>query len=194
MTRDAVPPFARRASAIAFLVALLWALYALGARPVITEFEHSQASIEQSSLLLVRYQRVASKLPRLQHEIEALRGDELAKLGFMDGDNETLVTAELQTKLKELAESRGGEVRSTQVLPARDEQGFRRVRVRLEASIGMDGLLRLLHAIESSNPFLFIDTADLRARPNREPAAALDSAVILESRLDVSGFMRTKPK
>jgi len=194
MTRDAVPPLARRVSAIAFLVALLWALYALGARPVIAEFEHSQAGIEQSSLLLVRYQRVASKLPRVQREIQALRGDELAKLGFIDGDNETLVTAELQTKLKELAESSGGEVRSTQALPGRDEQGFRRVTVRLQASIGMDGLQRLLHAIESSNPFLFIDSADLRARPSRDPAAASDSAAILDARFDVSGFMRTKPK
>jgi len=187
--RESLSPPVSRALALGILLAGIASLYYGIVRPVTDNYAASQASIEQLQDALLRYQRAARDLGPRQAELAALKQRQSSQDGFLQGANDTLVAAQIQNKIKALADATKGELRSTQVLPAQDEGKLRRITVRGQMSTSLAGALRVFHGLEAGAPLLFIDNLDLRARPAqlRDRSASINTDVI-DLQFDVYGY------
>jgi general secretion pathway protein M len=186
---NTLSPPVSRALALAILLAVIGSLYYGIVRPVIDNYAASRTSIDQLQDALARYQRAARDLGPRQAELAALKQRQSSQDGFLQGTNDTLVAAQLQNKIKGLADAAKGELRSTQVLPAQDEGKLRRITVRGQMTASLTGIVRVFHGLEAGSPMLFIDNLDLRARPTqlRDRGATANTDVI-DVQFDVFGY------
>ncbi|HUN46506.1 MAG TPA: type II secretion system protein GspM [Stellaceae bacterium] len=184
-----MPPLARRGLALAILLVLVGAVYAVAVQPLIDDYRDTTQSIEQMSALLQRYQRVAANLAPLQAQLASVQQRQGAKDGFFAGANDTLVAAQLQGKLRTAVEAARGELKSTQVLPTEDDGKMRRITVRGQMASTLGAVQRVIYEIEASSPYLFVDNLNLRVRAAERRAEVPDQDPILDVRFDVYGYL-----
>ena len=187
--KELLSPPVSRALALAILIGVIGGLYYGIVRPIVDNYGTTRTSIDQLQDTLMRYQRAARDLAPRQAELAALKQRQSAQDGFLQGANDTLVAAQIQNRIKALADATKGELRSTQVLPSQDEGKLRRITVRGQMSTTLSGALRVFHGLESVSPLLFIDNVDMRARPAqlRDRSAAVNTDVI-DLQFDVYGY------
>ena len=113
----------------------------------------------------------------------------ISGLGFLQGANESLAAADVQNRIKTLAEASKGELKSTQILPPQDEGKFRRIAVRAQMTLKLAAVQRVFHGLEASSPLLFLDNVNVRARSDRWREEPADDP-ILDIRFDVYGYTR----
>lgn len=184
---SALTPLLRRILAVGMLFALLAALWTLVVVPIGARFESYEQSIARSEALLARYLRIGAARDELRAELERVREKQESMSGFLKGPSVELVAAELQNKVKGLIEASGGELNSIQTLPESMEHGFRKVEIRAIMTIDTPALRQVLHALETANPYLFLDNVDIRAQRKRA-----ESASGLQVRYDVYGYMQVE--
>jgi general secretion pathway protein M len=163
-TSRKLSPAVSRAAALAILVALIAILYLGIAMPIVDAYQSIGADTVQLQDQLHRYQRAGSDRAQRQAELAALAQRSSAADGFLQGANDTLVAAQIQNRLKSLADSAHAELRSTQVLPAQDEGALRRISVRGQFATNVAGALQVFYGLESQYPLLFIDNLNIRSR------------------------------
>jgi hypothetical protein len=189
--KGVLSPPVSRGLALAILVFVIAGLYYGIVSPLLANYAATRASIDQLQDTLVRYQRAARELGPRQAELAALKQRQSAQDGFLQGSNDTLVAAQIQNRIKALADSAKGELRSTQVLPAQDEGKLRRITVRGQMSLSYSAAVRVFYGLESTAPLLFVDNVDLRARPAelRNRTVVVDTDLI-DVQFDVYGYTR----
>jgi general secretion pathway protein M len=183
------PPMSRFA-ALALLALAVALVYALLVRPLADAYVGQRDAIAEQQDLLDRYRRFAAARADLAEALEALRNDRSAQEGYLQGENETLVAAQLQNRIRSVVQATGAKLSSTQVLQGADEQGFRRISVRVSMACSIADLQKIFHQLEGGRPYLFLDNIDIsgeqaRRRPG-DPAARED----LNVSFDVFGFIR----
>ena len=190
MKRGASTLFSR-ALALALLVGTFAILYVVVIEPLWSSHRNFQQSRIQSTALLAKFQRIGSSVEALEAELAALQIAQASQAGYFPGESSALAAAALQNHVKNIVRSVGEDLRSTQVLPIRNEAGVTRVAIRVQLPIRMPGLQEVLHTLESGVPFIFIDNVDVRRRKtNRRRQDALDDDY-LDVRFDVTGYMRS---
>lgn len=185
-----MPPVLSRALALILLAIIPWIVYALVVAPIVAAYARYGTSIERSQALLQRYERLDGAVPRVEAQLAALRGARPAAVGFLEAASETLAQADMQNRLKTSIEAAGGGLKSLQALPAKQEGDAQQVSVRVQMSGGTEALEKLLYAIETANPFLFVDNLDIQARRERRDKGDDEEAINLDTRFDVTGFLR----
>ena len=186
-------PAFSRALALALLAAAAGGAYVGAVDPLITRYRTYNATIAERADLVNKYRRLAAARPALAKRLAELRTLERASTGFLKGNNEALVGAELQNRLKGVVESSGGKLTSVQVLPGKDENGFRRITIRARLTGTVEALRKVLHAVESAPPVLLVDNVDVRARKTRRRRRAKKAQPddrTLDVRFDLSGYVR----
>lgn len=180
----------RRVLAVALLVAAASVIAAGIVLPTIDRYRTLESGIAENEAALQRFAHVAQRLPRLEAERAALKQALAAQDGFLKATSDTLIAAEMQARIKSVADRAGGQLKSTQILPAREESGFRRITARVEVVGNADALERIWYEMESGVPFLFIDSFDVQARqlPRRDRAAP--PLTTLNSRFEVTAYAR----
>ena len=178
-----------RALALAILVAVAAGSYGLIAAPLLEDYSESLDAIARRGLELERYRRAAAELPQREAELAALRQRRAAGAGFLGGDNEAVVAAELQNRLRGIVAASGGELKSTQVLPPEDEAGARRIAVRGELVGTLAAVQRILYALESGTPLLFVDNLSIHVDLAEESYRGRGLDPTLDVRLDVYGYL-----
>lgn len=179
---------ASRLAAAGLLALLVAAIWFMGVRPLIDHVESLDDSIERTATLLARTRAIARQRGETQRDLDQVRADPRISAVVMKAPTLQLAAAELQERIKRWVETAGGGLRSAQVLPARDEGGFRRVVLRVTLDIDVEGLQRTFHAIETAAPYLILDNVEIRGRQLRV-AAAGRRAPDLSVAFDVVGFM-----
>ncbi|MCL4766553.1 MAG: hypothetical protein KJZ80_10005 [Hyphomicrobiaceae bacterium] len=173
---------ARRIAALGLLLLLAATLHLALVKPYLAHLAGLKEELAQQRTLLGRLAAIAELEPRLP-ELER-RAIAASKSGaFISGASEALMTAGLQSRVAALASEAGVRVRTTRALPARERDGIRLlgVQVQLAASIGQ--VQRIVHAIETGQPMLFIEGLHIAA-PSGRPASGEDAG-LLETRIDV---------
>ncbi len=186
-------PAFSRALALALLAAAVGGAYGGVVDPLITRYRTYDATIAERAELVNRYRRLAAARPALAKRLAELGTLERASTGFLKGGNEALIGAELQNRLKGVVESSGGKLTSVQVLPGKDENGFRRITIRARLTATVEALRKVLHAVETAPPVLWVDNVDVRARKTRRRRRAKQVQAddrTLEVRFDLSGYVR----
>jgi general secretion pathway protein M len=183
------PPL-RRLLAVALLLAVL-ALIVVGlVLPTVGRFEALQAGISDRIAALQRFEAAAQRLPYLKREQATLKSAIAGQDGFLTGPNDSLIAAALQARIKAVVDDAHAQLRSTQILPVREELGFRRFTARIEITGHEDALARVWYAMETGKPFLFIDSFDIEARQIPRRDRTQPPMVILDTRFEVTAYAR----
>jgi len=139
---------------------------------------------------LQRYRRVAALRPQIDAsiaEVEARMGRQF----YLKATTPSSAAAELQALVTRVIEANKGRIVTSQVLPVKDE-GKAGEPIKAAISVQMNAsiiqLLIILHALESNQPYVFVDQLTVRAGQGRAyrpvPGAEPDYVV----QLAVSGF------
>ena len=182
-------PRASRALALAILAGLVLFVLLGVVVPLLDAYDQARSSVERNQAAIEHIRQSARSPAELQAELARLKEQQASAVGFMQSSNGSLAAAELQNRIKSSVEAARGELRSTQILPARDEGAFRRISIRGQIAVNTAALQRLFYELESASPFLFLDNIEIHARPSRRGTGAEDDPM-LEVRFDLYGYMR----
>jgi hypothetical protein len=158
--------------------------------PIIDGLAGAELSNDEYRLALARGRGLDQELKNINGQLTQIRQVQASQSGFLDGANESLATAQLQNRIKTIVETGGGELRSTQVLPVRDEGKFRRIIVRGQMATNTAAMQRIFYDVEAAFPYLILDNIDMRARPSSRAQENVPTDTMLDVRFDLYGYVR----
>ena len=180
-----------RALAVALLIGMGAVLYAVIIEPLWSSHQNFRQSRISSTEKLAKYQQIARAVNALEAELAALQIAQTSQAGYLPGDSSALAAAELQTLVKNIVRAAGEDLRSTQILPVKEEAGVTRVAIRVQLPVRIQSLQEVLHTLESGVPFIFIDNVDVRRRKTSRRLKNTNQEVYLDVRFDITGYMRS---
>lgn len=169
------------------ILVLFYLLFIEPARRVIAD---GAEMIAQRRATLARYEAVAAQENAIADYARQV-ADTNARGELIDGESEGIINANLQARLKALAEESKVTVRSIQMLPARALQGVTLVGARLDVSGGYEAVHALARALEGEPPLLIVNTASLRGQLALW-GAPTESDQEIEGQFDVFGGALSK--
>jgi len=187
-----ISPRVSRLLAIALLILLLGVLWGAIAQPLIGRLSASADAVLDAEAQLARFSRIAAATGPLRSRLDKIRAGQPGARGTLAAATSPLAAAELQAKAKRLVEAYGATLKSTQVLPAREEGAFRRVAVRIDMESDLEALQKVIHALETASPYLFVSNVEIRARPILASMPAARPVPDLTVAFDLYGYMRAK--
>lgn len=181
------PPF-RKALALTLLFAVMFLAVTQVVVPVAASFAAYGESIERSQMLLDRYRRLAGSEAEVKARYEALRKDARRAGLFLGAPSVELAAATLQARIGNTARVSGVRLASIQMLPATPAGDMVRISARVAMTASPDGLTRLLHNLETSPPYLFIDRIRISTRSASGQGPDAEAATAVQAQFDISGF------
>lgn len=182
----------RRFIAIALLVAAIALPWRLIVQPLLQSYDERAEALAAQRNLLARYRNLADSRAQLRARLQVIQTEPTSQAGYLTGESETLIAAELQNLVRTTIERNGGRLESTQILAPVSEGAFRRLTLRVRMSADTDGLFRILYDLESMLPYLFLDSLDIasRERRTRRSISGPEGSALSVS-YDVYGYMRS---
>jgi general secretion pathway protein M len=97
-----------------------------------------------------------------------------------------VINADLQTRLKGLAEGAGARLRSAQTLPTKSNEQIKYSGSRIDISGSLQSIQRAIYAIETATPYLFITGAVIKTASAPSRPGLVEEPVI-QAQLDIVG-------
>jgi hypothetical protein len=186
-----------RTLAVLLLGVALLGAYRLILAPLVVAYSDGKARIEEAKELLQRYEALAQQRSMLAERLAEEQERAASAAGYLLGPSDGLAAAQLLDRVKSVVEAAGGQLRSTQILPAEpfeDGLGFRRTALRVHFVVTIDGLQATLHELEAGQPYLIIDDVTIRQEePVRRPHSEPPGPSMLEVNLELFGYVREQP-
>ena len=159
-----------------FAVCAVIAAVAVPAYVLYHRYDEAQSAAQER---IDRYRRISTQRPDYQRALDLLKARESARF-FLKNTAPNLGGAELTDLVRQMVEANGSRLSSIQAATFKDEGGFRVYSLNVGFNATPASLQKLLYAIETSVPYLFIDNTTLRATvprgykppPNQEPEVA----------------------
>lgn len=172
--------------AVGLLVLFLAAAIGLVGAPVYLLNRHYDEKLESMVDRLVRYRQVAAT------QAEVVRALEQAKKRggrqhFLMNTRPALAASEIQGIAKSLIEAGGGKLVSMQVVPYRDESGYRKITVNVQFGSHLAGLRKILYAMETVRPYLLLDNVSIRSQTRGGKDASASNPELV-AQFDLSGY------
>jgi general secretion pathway protein M len=132
--------------------------------------------------------------PALEDQMRQSGAEASSEGYYLSGGTDALAAAALQDQVNALVQGKGGSLRSIQPMVGIDEQGFRRITLRVQMTATNEALFEVLYAFESGTPILFIENLDIQSRFIRHRTKegglqAVPDAPALTVGFDLSGYM-----
>ena len=181
-------PAQSRALALALLVAAVALVLGLVLVPVLLLHRHYDDAIELWTSRLGTDRRVAAQAPELRLALDAMRAKDGRRF-FLRNTATNLAGAELQELVKGAIESGGGRITTSQSPAPREDGAFRQVVASVQFFATVPNLQRILHAIETREPYLVVENITIRptnAFRGFKPAIGQDPEVNVQ--LDVTAW------
>lgn len=187
-------PWISRLAALLLLIVAMAAVYSFILDPIIVGYRETDRQIEDVRDQLSRYQRLAAARPALEQQIRQAASERTSDGYYLSGGTDALAAAGLQDRVNALVGEKGGVLRSIQPMPGVDEQGFRRITLRVQMTATIEVLFETLYGLESGTPMLFVENLDIqsraiRRRSNEAGAQVAPEAPVLTVGFDLSGYM-----
>ena len=182
-----------RTLALALLALALLGGFRLVVAPLMAAFQDNAARIEQAETLLQRYLALAEQRQAMSDRLAAQEELAASAAGYLEGPSDALAAAQLQDRVKSVIQGAGGELRSTQILPAvaiDGDAGIRRTALRVQFAAAIGGLAETLYELESGQPYVFIEQLTVREQRRRDEPGTDGS---LDTSLQLSGYLRAAP-
>jgi general secretion pathway protein M len=176
-----------RRLAIALLLGAAVAVVAAVAVPVLLLNRHYDAALSDITATLERYRRIAGGRAEASRQLDAMRAMDPRK-AFLRSGAAALSAAEAQEALRTIIEGNGGRLITMQAPLSKDEGRYRQITVSVQMTANIFALRKILHAIETHTPALFVDNLTIRTQvpSNFRPAPGAEPEMYVV--LDVSGY------
>lgn len=162
MMRSLTPLQSKSLALVLLALVFVLALLAL-AMPVILVHRHYDAAIEQITDRMERYQRIIAMAPSLKAGLEKVKARNGRKF-YLKNTAPALAAAEIQEIAKTVIEAQSGKLTSIQIVPHKDEGGYRQISVNLQFSGSIANIQKILYSLETRQPYLFVDNLSIRSR------------------------------
>jgi general secretion pathway protein M len=179
-----------RLLAVGLLLFAIALIYMLVLSPLFTLRKEYAESVDESEFRLERYRKIAAERPLWSRRVEEIKQHGRVSEQYIAKETPALASADLQTLIKEIVTTSGGELISTQVVPEQQEEQLTRIAVRIRMNGSTKVLRDVLHAVETSQPILWVDNLNLRPirMPMRPGAKAAPDRLSID--FEVVGYMR----
>jgi general secretion pathway protein M len=139
---------------------------------------------------LERFSRIAATRGEVARQLEAMRAKDSRKF-FLRTGAAALSAAEAQEYVRAMVESAGGRLVTMQALPAKEEGRYRQVSAQVQLAANIFALRKILHAVESHVPMLFIENLTVKTQVpgNFKPAAGAEPEMFVT--FDLHGYSPT---
>jgi general secretion pathway protein M len=153
--------------ALALLLSALATAYLLILAPILDLYNERQAVIADREMLAPRLDAAASELPALRARLAELQTAAKTRKIMLDGASDSIASANLQSRIEELAAAAGVSIGSTEALAADNTGGYRRIGLRVAIGGEYEAFIRLLGTIETAAPPLILSNLQIHssARP-----------------------------
>jgi hypothetical protein len=151
----------RRGIFVSVNLLVLALFYLIFIEPVRSFVAEGTETIAERRQTLARYEAVVSHEEQIQDYARQV-ADINAGGELIEGDSEGVINANLQARLKLMAEAARVTVKSIQMLPEKEFRGVTLVGARIEAFGSYENVHELARAIESEPPLLIVTAAALR--------------------------------
>jgi general secretion pathway protein M len=180
-------PQRSRRTAVGLLVAAALMLLAVVIVPFWLLNRHYDASLADMTDKLDRYRRISASRGVATQQLESIRALEPRK-GFLRAGAAALSAAEAQEAMKTMIDANGGKLITIQAPVAKDDGRYRQLTVNVQLSGTIFALRKILHAIETNQPTLFVENLQVRSQvaANFKPNPGDERDVYMQ--MDVSGF------
>ena len=187
MMIDALSDKQRQLLAVAILALILFMVTTLTILPLWAVNRHYTNTIDELDTRLQILQRAVSASDGLRTQHDQLKRSLASNRHYLQGNSDALAAANLQSTVKRVALSRRMEVLSTQILPSQEEAGFTRVALKVRMRGTLDNTVQLMHSLETSQPYLFLDNVTIRSISRRRAGNA--AGQMLNVDFDLIGYM-----
>ncbi|MES2932268.1 MAG: type II secretion system protein GspM [Pseudomonadota bacterium] len=114
---------------------------------------------------IARYHRVAATRAEIQSALDEVKKKDGRK-HFLKNTGNALAASEIQEFAKTLIETNGGKLVSMQVVPFKEEGGYRRISINIQLICNMTVLRTIFYTLETAQPYLLIDNVSIRSQTN----------------------------
>ena len=160
-------PAQNRMLAVALLISVVLGAYGLVVAPLAGQYRSYENRIADLEARLTHLRRIASAQVITEQKLAALERTQPATDYYLKSTKRALASAELQRYIKKTVDGSGGQLVSSQVMPARTAEGFASVTVKVHMRGDISALRQVLYRLESGKPVLFIDELSVSARQRR---------------------------
>ena len=176
-----------RGLAIGLLILFLTMAGLLLFIPVNMLHRHYDQSLDSMADYLGRYRHVIATHAEVQSALDQVKNKN-GRQHFLKNTGAALAASEIQETAKSLIEVNGGKLVSMQVVPFKDDSGYRRVTVNVQFISSMSMLRKTLYAVETVQPYLLLDNVSIRSQANTLNKGAPVTEPELIAQFDVSGY------
>lgn len=162
--------------------------------PLLSAFSEQKDRLDQAVVRLATYEAQKERIPRLKTHLAVLKAQGATSSGLLTDKTSALAAASVQTRLRPVFDRDRAELRSVQNLRPTTKDGFERVPIQYVFAVPEDGLGTLLHALETTSPYLFLDDVSIRRPENAAISEDGVSLPPLDVRWTVSGYRWTDGK
>jgi hypothetical protein len=182
----------QRVLAMLLLIALITAVAFAVSIPVRKAHARYDARLEEIIDKTARWQRVASQKTQLIDTLNAMRTKEPNRF-TLKNSAANLAGAELQDIVRAAIEQQGGRINTIQIITPREEGGHRVYVVNSTFQSNINQLQKVLHSVESREPYLFIDALNVRSLTARavKPVPGQEPMVLVT--IEASAFAPMPP-
>jgi hypothetical protein len=174
----------RRCLFIGINVGFLTLCYSLTIQPLIGLLSDQADRLSLASSTLAKYRLIAGREDMVR--AAAARADEVvSSTSFVQAASEGAANANIQARLKGIAEQAGARVQSIRALEPVIEGDIRYLKAHLELAGPVAAIYATLRAVEGRQPYLFVGQVLLRMQANRADAPSQEPTI--EAQLDVYG-------
>lgn len=181
-----------RLLALALLAGAITAVIILVAAPLAERWSELRDQRAHAAEMAQRLNAIAAEREARAAELAAVR-EEIARAGiYLEAESRALAGARMGEVLRQIAERHGGAVRSVRVIEGGEAD---RESGRVALNVAMQGvwsdLFRVIHELESGEPYFFVEafTVSSRARRRRPGRAEEDEAPMLELQFELYGYL-----
>ena len=192
---DSLSKRKRQFLALIILALALSIIFILTAAPLISLNTHYLDRIEQLEKRLQILQRKVASGDGLRLKHAQLKQLLANNRHYLKSNTEALAAADLQGIVKRLSRSNGTDVLSTQTLPGIKELGFSGVTLKVRMRGKLNQLVGIFHALETGQPYLFIDNVSIRSRVKHSGNITYKgrklnpTSEMLDIEFDLTGYM-----
>lgn len=182
-----------RLVAVAVLAIILLVGYQWIIAPIFGAYRDNQTMISRSNEMLLRHRAVAAEQSDLAEQLAVLEQDDQSMAGYFEASGDAVATARLQDLATEVIDAAGGEVTSTQSLPATAIEGapaIRRAGLKIRFNATIDSLADTLQDLETTEPYVFIETLTMATRRAERTGIKSENNPQLDIKLDLVGYVR----
>jgi len=176
--------------AVALLLAVLVAATVLVAMPLAQRWAELEERRAQAVDLAERFRAIAATREARAAELAAARRAISAAGLYLEAESRALAGARMSEMLRELAERYGAEVRSVRVIEGGEDD---REAGRVALNVAMRGawaqLFPVLHAVETGDPYFFVQSFTISARGRRRARGAEEESPTLELQIELYGYL-----